>query len=183
MSVKGNTNHSRCIFLCFFYCSTFVSSCDFPGCGSPGVGCLTVRPILLHVHAKETHVHTVNLLKHKHGLAPVGELLGELSQIPLLHEHASLQGLVRGGHHTDGDRPRLNGVGGVDELGDPFLQESRELGSGETCRHVHAREMRELHSTPTCSCYMWLHVATCSCYMWLHVATCGYMWLHVATCG
>ena len=84
------------------------------------------------MHAKEAHVHTVNLLKDKHGLAAVGELLGELSAVPLLHQHSCLQGLVRRGHHSDGDGTRFRVIGGLDVVVDPVFQESPQLGGGHT---------------------------------------------------
>ena len=60
----------------------------------PCVGCLAVRAILLHVHAKETHIHSLNLLKYKHGLCSVGELRWKITTKPVLHQHPRLKSLV-----------------------------------------------------------------------------------------
>ncbi len=62
---------------------------------------MTVGPILLHVHAKEAHIHTVNLLKDEQGLRTVQELLRELSLVALPHQTPCLQHFIRGGHHAD----------------------------------------------------------------------------------
>lgn len=45
----------------------------------PGVGERAFRSVLLHVHAEETHVHSVNLLKCKKCFGSVGEALKHLS--------------------------------------------------------------------------------------------------------
>ncbi len=69
---------------------------------SPGIWSLAVRPVLLNVHAKEANVHAVNLLKHKHGLGPIGVLGGEIPCKPIPHEGACVERLVGGGDHSDG---------------------------------------------------------------------------------
>ena len=69
----------------------------------PCVGCGAVRGVLLHMHAEETHVHAINLLKHKHGLGSVGHLHGKLPSVLLPHAQLGLDDLAAAGDHTNGN--------------------------------------------------------------------------------
>ena len=62
---------------------------------SPCVREVALRSVLLHMHAKETHVDAVNLLKDKHRLRSVGKLLWELALEAVPHQRPSVQDLVR----------------------------------------------------------------------------------------
>ena len=70
---------------------------------TPCVGGGTVRGVLLHMHAKETHIRAINLLKRKHGLGSVGDLQGKLPSILLPHVQLGLNDLAAAGDHTDGN--------------------------------------------------------------------------------
>ncbi len=56
-----------------------VVSLKNPSKSLPGVRDRAIRAILLHVHAEETHIHSVNLLKCEKCFGSVGEALGHLS--------------------------------------------------------------------------------------------------------
>lgn len=70
---------------------------------SPRVWTGTLRAILLDVHAKETDIGAVHLLKRKQSLGSVGELIWQVTRVHKAVPHSGFyfDNLVRAGNHPD----------------------------------------------------------------------------------
>ncbi len=111
------------------------------------------------MHAKEANVHAVNLLKHKHGLGPIGELGGEIPCKPIPHEGACVQRLVGGGDHSDGDITRSRVLVNEDGI-DSLLEVRAQLRN----REAYGQQRREGKTLILCHIYIHDNMYVLYCY-------------------
>lgn len=88
----------------------------------------------MNMHAKDTHISSIDGVKDKYGFSSVGELGRKVAAKSLLHQWFCFHYLVCRGDHPNGDVPRTLIFGTI--LGTStkksvylFFKESRQLSS------------------------------------------------------